>query len=153
MQNQPNEWILFAVPNSNRVQYWARGTSQFSSTFKYGAFPFDRQTLQFRILNEVGGIDARAYTVINVSIITLWLMLDFGPEMNEAILGKRKLEGMICRQQCMTYKTNLLQWFFGSWDSWLVLCSSFPKSIRLRAYNWWAQFHLYQRLQASSRVS
>lgn len=54
MQDQPNEWIVYAVPGTeDRVQYWARGTSTFSSTFSYGAFPFDKQRLQFRIMTEV----------------------------------------------------------------------------------------------------
>jgi len=53
LQDQPNEWIVYAVPGTeDRVQYWARGTSTFSSTFSYGAFPFDKQRLQFRIMTE-----------------------------------------------------------------------------------------------------
>lgn len=54
VQNMPNDYTVFAVPGSNRVQYWTRGTSKFSASFDYGAFPFDRQRLQFQIVNEVG---------------------------------------------------------------------------------------------------
>ena len=43
LQNQPNEWVVFAIPGTDRAQYWARGTSEFSVNYDYSAFPFDRQ--------------------------------------------------------------------------------------------------------------
>ena len=54
LQYMPNDYLIYAVPGTtDRVQYFSRGTSTFSSTFHYGAFPFDRQRLQFRIATEV----------------------------------------------------------------------------------------------------
>ena len=43
LQNQPNEWVVFAIPDTDRAQYWARATSEFSVNYDYSAFPFDRQ--------------------------------------------------------------------------------------------------------------
>ena len=43
LQNQPNEWVVFAIPGTDHAQYWARGTSEFSVNYNYHAFPFDRQ--------------------------------------------------------------------------------------------------------------
>ena len=50
----PNDYLVYAAPGTtDRVQYWSRATSIFGATFHYGAFPFDRQRLQFRISTEV----------------------------------------------------------------------------------------------------
>ena len=54
LQDMPNDYLVYAVPGTeDRVQYWSRGTSVFGATFHYGAFPFDRQRLTFRIATEV----------------------------------------------------------------------------------------------------